>query len=284
MKAKIEVLSPGLFSTIQDMGRYNYRKYGVPISGAMDNYSAKMGNLILQNQEDCAVLEITQMGPKLKFNSAAKIAITGADLSPKINSEFIKNNQVYFLDNGDELSFGKRKNGCRAYLSISGGFQTETVLGSKSWYDGISEYPKLEKGMSLHYKEEDQIKIQTYATVKINNQYLLEPAVEVEEGPEFYLLSNSEKDDLLKSYFKIDKNNSRMAIQLTEKLRNDLEPIITSPVVPGTVQLTPLGNLIILMRDCQTTGGYPRVLQLTENGMNTMAQKILGEQILFRLK
>ena len=282
--SKIEVLSPGLFSTIQDLGRYNYRKYGVPISGAMDQLSAKIGNLILRNSEDSAVLEITQMGPKLMFYDVAKIAITGADLSPKINSELIKNDEVYFINKGDELSFGKRKTGCRAYLSVSGGFQTETVLGSKSWYEGISENSKLEKGMFLKYNDEEQNIGNTNASIKIKTDHITETEIEVEEGPEFYLLPSASKDILCNSFFKIDKNNNRMAIQLSEKFENELQPIITSPVIPGTVQLTPLGNLMVLMRDCQTTGGYPRVLQLTERGMNTIAQKIMGDQIKFCFK
>jgi len=282
--AKIEVLSPGLFSTIQDLGRYNFRKFGVPISGAMDKYSAKMANLILQNFEDCAVMEITQMGPKLKFHSPTKIGITGANLSPRINNQEIQNDQVYFLLEGDVLSFGKRVNGCRTYLSISGGFQTETILDSKSWYEGISENIKLEKGMSLHFKDLDQEENKTNASVKVNNKHILETTIEVEEGPEFYKLPTSTKEELKNRLFKIDKNNSRMAIQLTEKLKNEFLPIITSPVVPGTVQLTPSGNLIVLMRDCQTTGGYPRILQLTEKGINTISQKIIGDQITFNLK
>ncbi|SDS82647.1 biotin-dependent carboxylase uncharacterized domain-containing protein [Gillisia sp. Hel1_33_143] len=282
--AKIEVLSPGLFSTIQDLGRHNFRKYGVPISGAMDMFSAKMANLILQNSEDYAVLEITQMGPKLKFHSAAKIGITGANLSPKINDEEIQNDQVYFLEEGDELSFGKRVNGCRTYLSISGGFKTETILESKSWYEGISENIKLEKGMILYFQDFEQKDAATNASVKVNSKHVFETKIELEEGPEFYKLSTSTKEEIKNRFFTIDKNNSRMAIQLTEKLKNELLPIITSPVVPGTVQLTPSGNLIVLMRDCQTTGGYPRILQLTENGINTMSQKIMGDQVMFSFK
>src|SRR5680860_1641904 len=94
MKAEIEVLQPGLFSSIQDVGRNRFLKYGVPMSGVMDLYAAKMANLILQNKPDSAVLEITQMGPKLKFSDPVKIAIFGASLSPKINNLKIENNKA----------------------------------------------------------------------------------------------------------------------------------------------------------------------------------------------
>ncbi len=96
-------------------------KYGVPLSGVMDRYAARMANLILRNNANDAVLEITMMGPKLKFSKSTKIAITGAHLSAKINDEEIENNTIIEISVGDILSFGRRIFGCRAYLSISGG-------------------------------------------------------------------------------------------------------------------------------------------------------------------
>lgn len=281
MKAEIEVLQPGLFSTIQDPGRYGFLKYGVPMSGVMDIYAGKMANLILRNQPDSAMLEITQMGPKLRFSHPVKIAICGALLSPKINKVPIENNRVYKIEAGDELSFGKRELGCRTYLGISGGFKTEKVLRSRSWYEGVTDNFKLVKGLRLPYESTNESKIETNASIKFTSEYLESSEIEVFPGPEFDLLSESEREILRSSNFSIDKNNNRMAIQLQEILENNLQPIITGPVLPGTVQLTPSGKLIVLMRDCQTTGGYPRVMQLSETGMNRIAQKIIGDSISF---
>ena len=283
MKAEIEVLHPGLFSTIQDLGRYGYLKYGVPLSGNMDKYASKMGNLILNNPVNAAVLEITQMGPKLKFNATAQVVITGANLSPEINKVPVANNSVYFINSGNVLSFGKRKSGCRAYLSIKGGFKTSENLGSKSWYEGISDFSKLATGMKLDFESTSFSNYNPKAAVKINSEYLNQKELRVFPGPEYHLLSEKEKVLLASTEFSVDKNNNRMGIQLQERIENNLIPIITGPVIPGTVQLTPLGNQIILMRDCQTTGGYPRILQLSDEAMNIISQKVLGDKILFKL-
>lgn len=283
MKAEIEVLQPGLFSTIQDLGRYEFLKYGVPLSGSMDNYAARMGNLILNNPVNSAVLEITQMGPKLQFNAAAKITITGADFSPEINRISVSNNSVHSINPGDVLSFGKRKSGCRAYISISGGFITSEWLGSKSWYEGITDFSKLTKGMKLGFNNNLFSDYDTHSAVKINSDYLFQKEIHVFPGAEYGLLSLQEKEVLASTEFSVDKKNSRMAIQLQQNIENNLDPIITGPVIPGTVQLTPSGSLIILMRDCQTTGGYPRIFQLSGKAMDIISQKVLGDKIFFQL-
>ncbi|WP_081209871.1 5-oxoprolinase subunit C family protein [Salegentibacter sediminis] len=282
MEAEIEVLHPGLFSSIQDFGRRGFQKYGVPFSGAMDRQALKTANLILRNKADAAVLEITQMGPKLKFSATTKIAISGANLSPRINNSEIRNNEVIKINAGDLLSFGKPQLGMRAYLAVVDGFRTEKALESRSWYEGITANEKLEKGMTLKYWSSENEKRETNASVKFDASYLTSKEIRVYPGPEFELLSQTLKTQLLQNKFSIDKNNNRMAVQLSEKLENLLKPIITGPVLPGTVQLTPGGNLIVLMRDCQTTGGYPRVLQLSEHSLNILAQKKTGEEVHFK--
>ena len=108
--------------------------------------------------------------------------------------------------------------------------------------------------------------------------------IEVFPGPEFEILSEDQRSNLFQQEFTIDKNNNRMAIQLNEEVKNNLDSIITGPVIPGTVQLTPAGKLIVLMKDCQTTGGYPRVLHLSEKSLNIISQKLMGESVNFSLK
>ncbi|MFD1096434.1 5-oxoprolinase subunit C family protein [Salegentibacter chungangensis] len=282
--AEVEVLHPGLFSTIQDSGRTGFREYGVPVSGAMDKYAAKTANLILQNQADAAVLEITQMGPKLKFGAPAKIAISGANLSPEVNGKPVENNEVIKIEAGDILAFGKRELGCRCYLAVKQGFRSPKVLESRSWYEGLTDHYRLEKGMTLSYRETQKEKYETHSSLKFSADYLATEEIEVYPGPEFKVLSETQKLVLRESYFSISRNNNRMAIQLQETFANELEPIITGPVLPGTVQLTPGGKLIVLMRDCQTTGGYPRILQLSEYAVNAIAQKIQGDAVKFNME
>ena len=283
MQTEIEVLQPGLFSTIQDTGRTGFLKYGVPVSGVMDTYAAKVGNLMLRNPVDAAVLEMTQMGPKLQFSGPAKVVVSGGDLSAKINGVSVPCHTIELVKSGDILSFGRRSSGCRAYLAVQGGFKTEEALGSRSWYEGITASYKIEKGEKLSLNASEDEKAAVNANLKVDVDYLFGKGVRAFEGPEFGLLTKSQQDILQTSFFSIGRNNNRMAIQLEEVVQNQLAPILTGPVLPGTVQLTPSGRLIVLMRDCQTTGGYPRVLQVSEQGMNVLAQKVMGDKISFRL-
>ncbi|WP_324719273.1 biotin-dependent carboxyltransferase family protein [Salinimicrobium sp. HB62] len=279
--AEVEILQAGLFSSVQDRGRFGFREFGVPAGGAMDRQAAGMANLLLGNHPDAAVLEITLQGPKMRFFAPAQIAITGAGLSPKLNEKPLDNYKLYKVAAGQVLSFGKRNTGYRAYLAIKGGFQTEQVMGSRSWSPGITEFSRLEKGMKLAFLEGDLSSVSSFSAVKADD-YLTSGVIETFPGPEFQLLKASEKDALQKWHFSAARESNRMGIQFQEKIENTLEPIITGPVLPGTVQLTPSGTLIALMRDGQTTGGYPRVLQLSEAGINTLAQRLPGEK--FRIE
>jgi len=284
MKAEIEVLQPGLFSTIQDLGRFGFQKFGVPHSGVMDRYAMRICNMILGNQEETSVLEITMQGPQLKFNAPTAICISGADLSPQLNENPIEQNSLIKIAKGDILKFGARKSGFRSYLGIKGGFQSEELMNSFSWYEGLTENFRLRKGMKLNYLSNELASNQTHSALKLDIDYLKDDNVEVYPGPEFDQLTSAQKHQIFNASFKTDESSNRMAVQLKEELVNDLEAIITSPVMPGTVQLTPSGKVIILMRDCQTTGGYPKILQLSEKGIQVLSQKLPGDKIKFLRK
>ncbi|TJY33915.1 5-oxoprolinase subunit C family protein [Pontimicrobium aquaticum] len=278
----IKVIHPGFYSTIQDLGRKDFQHLGVPISGVMDVYAGKMANAILGNDENCAVLEITMLGPKLEFCCDTAIVITGANLSPSLANTIINNNTLVNVNKGEVLSFNKPINGFRVYLAVSGGFQSEIVLNSRSMYQGITKAISVKKGGVLKIQPKNH-RSKAYSSIKIRTDYLNEKTISVYKGPEFKLLNNEQMDKLFNQEFTISKENNRMAYQLDELIINDLSGIITSLVLPGTVQLTPSGKLIVLMRDCQTTGGYPRVLQLSESAINTLAQKCTGNRIIFKL-
>ncbi len=284
MGAEIEVLQPGIFSAIQDLGRFGYQKFGVPQSGVMDRYAMRICNLILGNAEDSAVLEITLQGPHLKFQAPTAICISGADLSPQLNGHAKALNMVIEIKAGDILKFGKRISGFRSYIGILGGFRTETLMNSQSWYEGLTSEFRLKKGMKLYYDSQSRKASETYSTVKQETTYLADTNIEVYPGPEFDQLTLKQKEQLLEQQWTTDESSNRMAIQLKEDLKNEQKPIITAPVMPGTVQLTPSGKIIILMRDCQTTGGYPRILQLSEKGIQVLSQKIPGSRISFKKK
>lgn len=279
----IKVLDPGLYTSIQDLGRIEYKAYGVPESGAMDRQSAQLGNRLLSNSEQSAVLEMTMTGPKLQFNCNTYVCLTGACISPHLNDLPVAMDRVFEVKNGDILSFSKLLYGFRGYLSVLGGIQSESVLKSRSMYKGITSQFKLERGYEIQIADALQGYANKHAGLKIKDSLFTRQKLQVFPGPEFEMLSEAQKNQLLQGEFTISKNNNRMAYQLNELLPNSLDDIITSMVLPGTVQLTPKGNLIILMRDCQTTGGYPRVLQLSEDAINVLAQKFVGQSIQFNL-
>lgn len=279
----VKVLSPGFYSTIQDLGRIGFQKFGVPYSGVMDVYSATLANLILGNKANDAVIEMTMTGTKLQFSCSTYICVSGADMSPQLNGVPIHINKSMKVTAEDVLSFGKLNKGFRCYLAVSGGFKTEEIMRSRSMYKGITDLIKLSKNDELKININDSYLNDNNSLVKVKNKHFTTKDIEVFKGPEFHLLSNNQQALLLQNKFTISKENNRMAYQLSESLEHNLEPIITSVVLPGTVQLTPSGKLIILMRDCQTTGGYPRVLQLKESAINVLAQKFTGAIVNFIL-
>ncbi len=250
----------------------------------MDSQSAKLANLLVNNPEDLPLIEITQQGPTLQFNCAANISLVGADISPMVNSQPIEMNKQLFIKDGDCLSFGKLNSGCRCYLAIQGGIDAEKVMGSYSFYPEILNQNKLKVGSILTIKMQSKNDF-SFAKIKIERNHFFETTIEVTKGPEFNLLSKIDKKLIFKKDFTVSHLNNRMGYQVEGPvilLEKKIE-MITAITIPGTVQLTPAGNPIVLMRDCQTTGGYPRILQLTENGINRLAQKKAGDLIRFQL-
>ncbi|MCX2719708.1 biotin-dependent carboxyltransferase family protein [Lentiprolixibacter aurantiacus] len=275
----ISVRKSGFFTTLQDAGRFGYRHLGVPVSGVMDRYAARRANSLLENQKGDALLEITMTGPELEFHEPTYIALAGADMSAKLNGESIGINEVHEIEPGDILSFGQLKKGLRVYLAIKGGFQTASILNSRSFYKPITEMNRIREHMELPYTPCDsyvpkimQVKPDTFWK---RNQLQVYP------GPEFDLLDDKQLEGLFVRSFTIAKENNRMAYQLEEHLSPNIHSMLTSATLPGTVQLTPAGKIIILMVDGQTTGGYPRILQLSEGSINLLAQKKHGDKIEF---
>jgi len=279
----VKVIKAGLFDTIQDNGRLGFQEFGVPISGAMDRYSANLGNSILGNETNAAVMECVGFGPKLQFMLNTMICITGADMTAELNSEPVKINSVLVVESGDVLQFGKLNYGCRTYISVLGGFQTEAIMASRSMYNGITTHSRINNGDILPFlKMSTSMLVKPFSSIKINTSHFEANELEVYKGPEFNRLSVKNQNLISEMDFTISKDSNRMAYQFNEKLVNVLNPIITSLVLPGTVQLTPSGQLVALMRDCQTTGGYPRVLQLTEASINKLAQQFFSDKIRFK--
>lgn len=130
----VNVIKPGLSTTVQDLGRPGYYHIGIPLSGAMDRLAAKAANWLVGNKEGAAVLEAVFMGPELKFTEEATVAVTGAELPPKVDGEARDTWTSFKVKKGQTLSFDFLKKGARAYIAISGGIDVPVVLGSRSTY------------------------------------------------------------------------------------------------------------------------------------------------------
>lgn len=277
----IEVINPGFYASIQDLGRFGYRDLGVPCSGVMDRYSATMANLFVGNSKNDAVLEMTLSGGEFHFKSPGLIAICGANMSPKLNGKGIKMDTVIPVQKDSLLQFSQANNGLRAYLAIKGGFLVPEVLGSKSYFAPITIKNRLYKGDCLSFEAAEVKNFSLGSKMRYNTQNLQTSQLGVYPGPEFDLLSKKDQEQIFNQSFFVTDKHSRMGIQIRELLGEHQVSILTSPVLPGTVQWTPSGQMVILMRDAQTTGGYPRILQLSESSINILAQKKTGDCIKF---
>lgn len=276
----LQVKEAGFYTSVQDLGRYGYRHLGVPVAGAADQLSSGRVNGILENQESAAVLEMTMQGPVLVFSEPTFIAYGGAPMDIRLNGQELAPDQVYVVPTGGELRCGRIKKGFRSYLGVKGGLLTPQVLGSRSYYSPVTPQRKVKPGDELAYEpcSEYSPKILKWS----HPDHIKEHVLQAFPGPEYDLLSQKQRELLFGQDFRLAKEHDRMACQLSELLPAHSLSMITSATLPGTVQLAPSGKLIILMLDGQTTGGYPRILQLEEQSLSVLAQKKAGDPIRFR--
>ena len=280
----IKVLKSGFYTTIQDKGRVGFASLGVPVSGVMDSYASDMANSVLNNSLEAAVVEIYSGSCEFQFLCATFICVSGGDFSLKLNKQAIGLNKKISVSKNDILSFGKANYGARCYLAVAGGIQSEVKLNSRSFYKGITQDIFLQRGMEIAISEVTKSQLVSNASIKVNALHFSSQTIKCYKGPEFEQLHAAQQKELFEKFFSISRDINRMGYRLNETIPNTLTSILTSAVLPGTVQLTPSGKLIILMRDCPVTGGYPRVLQLSEAAINCIAQKSSNSQFQFVLE
>jgi biotin-dependent carboxylase-like uncharacterized protein len=275
---KLTVLDGGLFTSIQDKGRFGFRKYGVPTSGVMDQSAYFLANKLVGNDLEEPVLECTLKGGKYVFNSDTSIAITGALMRPRINDNAVEMNTVLHVQEGDVLNLKFAERGCRSYISIRGSWNVPDVMGSLSTYvpgnfGGITG-SKLKEGDEIFWTEID-IEFDTFKSQ--NDQipyYSSKISVDFIPGPEWSLLSKEDQKMFLSNSFKISSKSNRMGIRLETEypIKVKATDMSSSGVIPGIIQLPPEGKPIILMRDGQTIGGYPRIGKVLDIHLNRLAQ------------
>lgn len=277
----IEVLRSGSHICVVDIGREGYQVMGVPVSGAMDMVSLARANSLLGNEMESAVLELYFSGHQLQFHCETYIALAGATADTKLGDRNIYNDEVIKVEKGDILSIGAMSIGCRIYLAVFNGMQSPQLLGSRSPLTGYSK-KHINKG-DLLIIESTPMPLQRFATTKslsIDRTKKIECTI----GPEWRRLSNQQRQTILSTIYTVNPQSDRMGYRLDgPSLENDSFQILSSPVMAGTVQLLPNGLPIILMRDCQTTGGYPRILQVTSRDINQLAQRKPKDELQFRL-
>ena len=284
----LHFLKTGLQTLIQDSGRIGYQSYGVPVSGVMDKKSAALANELVGNPSDAPVIEITLLGPKIEIEGECQIAITGADLSPKINNQTIPLYTTVTVKNGDMLSFGAIKNGCRAYLAIGGEWQLSKWLNSYSAvpYAGKEATPKsvIEKGQQLTIKTSKR-GIKKSIPKSEQPIYNNSQRIRVLPGPEFEEFSPYTIAYFFSRGYKLTNDSNRMGYRLDGNLI-DFKPkreVISSGIIPGTIQITSSGQPVILMADAQTVGGYYRIANVISADMDKLAQLKPGEEVWFSL-
>ena len=269
-------------TSFQDEGRLAGAQYGIPTAGAMDQKSFRWANHILHNSNHAVALELAQPGLRIQFDQACQIALAGAQVAVSLNQIPLVNSTLISIAAGDLLEIGAFLAGSRLYLCIQGGFQVERYLGSGSDFESITSPSKRSTQEVLSYLPIPHPN-SLGAKPKWETSWFESPEIEAYRGSDWTLLSSAQQELIHSTTFHLSKFSNRMGIQLEELVPNQLEDLPTNPVFPGTVQLTPGGKIIVLMRDAGVTGGYPRILHLTEDGQSKLAQKRVGDPIRFQL-
>ena len=284
-----KVISPGLYSTIQDLGRYEYQKQGIVVSGAMDQFAIQAGNVFAGSLRNDAAIEITMMGPTLQALNNTIISICGANLSPMIDNTPIRMWCSQFIRKGQVLSFGKRQNGIRAYICVSGGIQVDKLLNSSSTYvkgkmGGVEGRP-LKANDILHGKEAsiNPSRVGLGLADEFIPQYNSEEPIRVILGPDDNCFTKKGIRTFLNSVYTITSSADRMGYRLEGPRIEHKEKadIISDAINVGTIQVPKDGNPIILMSDRQTTGGYTRIANVISADMPLLAQRFPGQTIKF---
>lgn len=282
----IDVLKPGALSQLQDLGREGYQHLGVVVGGAMDSHSHRCANALVGNDAHEATLEITLMGPSLRFVSPQVIALCGADLSARIGEDAVPMNRALRVEAGTQLDFGKRLDGMRCYLAVRGGFDVPPVMDSRSTYVrgafGGLNGRALKKGDVLPTRETSLALREGIAAMPLRAPT---DVVRVIAGQQWDLFTDEAQRAFTQSEFRISPQSDRMGFRLEGPVlerRHALE-MISEGVAFGTVQVPPDGRPIVLMADRQTTGGYPKIACVASVDLPLLAQMAPQQALRFEL-
>jgi len=279
----ITVIKPGLQSTIQSRPRVGLRHQGVPASGAADPLSLALANRLLGNVWDAPALEVTLLGPKLRFESECAFAITGAVGVVTLNGDEIQMHQSWMASAGDELAIGAAEVGARMYIAVSGGFAADNILGSSSTnlqagFGGL-------QGRALLTGDVLRCESVVVGSARTPDEYRLPMssswAVRTCAASETHLLDEDSRDHLFNTNWVVARRADRMGVRLEgSKLTVSSDGRMPSAgVIPGTIQCPEDGSPYVLSIDSGTVGGYPRIAQVARVDRHVLGQLRPGDHV-----
>ena len=286
----IRVIKPGWCTTVQDLGRHGYQRYGVSVSGAMDRLAVVIANRLVNNHDTVAALEITLVGPELLFEQPAVIAITGADLSPAIDGHAVPLWTTVAIKAGSRLTFGRRQTGARSYLAVEGGFDIPLLWGSRSTHiatsiGGFNGRALMVSDTLRAVFSSTRNKrpcIGTSLADDVRPRYVDSPMLRVIAGPQH--IGDDALSALTSTIYRLTSNSDRMGYRL-EGLRirhGSTHPHVSDGSATGALQIPPDGSPILLMADRPTAGGYPKVAVVISADLPQAAQLQPGDSVRFR--
>jgi biotin-dependent carboxylase-like uncharacterized protein len=285
----ISIVTAGLFTTVQDAGRWGFQAYGMPVAGAMDRYAYNLANILAGNRPGAAALEMTVTGDTLRFEKPAYIAVCGADMRPTLDGVPIAPWSALFVPAGGTVSFGYAVNGCRAYLAVRGGLDVPVVLGSRSTYTraavGGLEGRRLKAGDTLAVGAAD---LSDTRPLTLPDEF--KPAaggditIRVLPGPQDGHFTAAGLETLFSSVYAITDEADRMGYRLDgPRVEHVGKADIVSDALPlGAVQVPGHGMPIIMMADRQTTGGYTKIGTVIGPDLAILAQAKPGDTVRLR--
>lgn len=281
----VTVVRPGLFTTVQDGGRWGHQAYGVPVSGALDNVSHRLANAVLGNAPDAATIEVTLSGPELRFDHDANVAVAGADLRAAVDGARLQLGAAAECRAGGVLRFGERRSGARAYVAFDGGIGVTPVLGSRATHvrAGMGGYRgrALEAGDRLALGPPGRRQARAVRSPGISSTG--GARLRVLLGPQQDFFPESALDLLEGSRFVVTPNSDRMGYRLSGARLPRIEgmEMISDAAFAGGIQVPASGEPILLMADRQTTGGYPQIAVVVTADLAKAGQLAPGDWVEF---
>ena len=286
----IYIMNGGILTTVQDLGRFSYQQQGVSPGGAMDSRSFRIANYLVGNWENEAGLEVTLLGPQIRFTTAAIFAVTGADLTPCLNGQAVERYRAIRANSGDILSFSGLKSGCRSYVAFAGGLDVEPVMGSRATLlrGAIGGYHgrKLKAGDAIEFRypvsylldlEERHIPPEDFSADTVTLRILL--------GPQDDRFTEYAIQTLLRETYTVTPQSDRMGYRLEgPKLQHTTDAnIITDGIALGSIQVPGSGQPIIMMAERQSTGGYTKIANVISVDIPKLSQCKAGSKLAFQL-